>query len=124
MSEFGTMLRTYREFIRLSQSRLAARADLDHSYVSRLESGQRTPTREAVTRISDALRLDAEQHDILMRAAGFINNDDAAFLTRLKDDAEVAGLVALFNDPDVPAPYQRMTREIVAALIDQAMEAA
>lgn len=36
------MLRAYREEHRLSQARLAERLDVDHSHISRIESGTRT----------------------------------------------------------------------------------
>ena len=41
--EFGSLLKTLRERHGVSQSKLAERADFDHSYVSRLESGARMP---------------------------------------------------------------------------------
>jgi transcriptional regulator with XRE-family HTH domain len=58
---FGKTLKHYREGRRVSQSKLAERAGLDHSYVSRLESGARTPTRDAVEQLSRALELNRAQ---------------------------------------------------------------
>ncbi|MFM8595041.1 MAG: helix-turn-helix domain-containing protein [Chloroflexota bacterium] len=55
--EFGMQLKSLREARRVSQSKLAERAEFDHSYVSRLESGARMPTRDAVERLSSALLL-------------------------------------------------------------------
>lgn len=71
MSAFAPTLKAMREGRGLSQSKLAKRAEVSHSYVSRLESGERNPTREAVDRLAAALRLDDEERDDLMLAAGF-----------------------------------------------------
>ena len=49
MVTFAPLLREYRDRRRLSQSRLAEAAGFDHSYVSRLESGTRMPTRDALS---------------------------------------------------------------------------
>jgi transcriptional regulator with XRE-family HTH domain len=62
----------------VSQSRLAALCDFDHSYVSRLEAGQRHPTRAAVERIATALQLDDDDRRELYHAAGFLRDDDLA----------------------------------------------
>jgi transcriptional regulator with XRE-family HTH domain len=72
MSEFGPLLKGFREARYLSQSKLADRASLCHSYVSRLESGARMPTRESVDRLAAALKLEPEERDRLLNAAGFL----------------------------------------------------
>jgi len=64
-------IRRYRLAAGFSQSKLATKARLDHSYVSRLEHGDRMPSREALGRIADVLGLDAEARDELLLAAGF-----------------------------------------------------
>ena len=56
-SQFGALLKGFRERRGVSQSKLAERANFDHSYVSRLESGSRMPTRDAVDRLGMALGL-------------------------------------------------------------------
>jgi transcriptional regulator with XRE-family HTH domain len=70
-AEFGSLLKAMREKARpfLSQSKLAELACFDHSYVSRLESGARMPTRDAVERLAEALGVsDAERRDLLQHA--------------------------------------------------------
>jgi transcriptional regulator with XRE-family HTH domain len=54
---FGTMLKQWREERGLSQSALAQRADIDHTTISRIESGQRYPSYSMVMRLADALGL-------------------------------------------------------------------
>ena len=51
---FAQLLKQYRETTRISRSRLAESSGFDHSYVSRLESGHRMPTRDAVVKFADA----------------------------------------------------------------------
>lgn len=69
---FAARLRHYRELHRRSQSQLAKRAGVDHSYVSRLESGLRPPTRAAIERLADALGSDADERRLLFASAGFL----------------------------------------------------
>lgn len=73
MTTFAAALRTARQAHRppLSQSKLAERAGFYHSYVSRLETGTRLPTREAVVELGAALDLDPDDFDRLLLAAGF-----------------------------------------------------
>lgn len=76
---FGATLRRYRNgtngYPPLSQSALAERAHLDHSYVSRLETGSREPRRDVVNRLADALRLDPDEREELLLSAGFAEHD-------------------------------------------------
>lgn len=74
---FGDELKTLRERRRLSQSRLADMAGFDHSFISRLESGDRFPTRDAVRRLASALSATPIERDRLMTSAGFTGPADA-----------------------------------------------
>lgn len=78
----------------LSQNRLAEAADFDHSYISRLESGKRPPTRDALERISLALGLNHADHKLLVNAGGYLSRHEAtkerdmdALLLLLDDEA-------------------------------------
>ncbi|MCO5175563.1 MAG: helix-turn-helix domain-containing protein [Thermomicrobiales bacterium] len=71
-SGFAGLLRDMRDRRRLSQSRLAEAAGFDHSYVSRLESGNRMPTRDAVLKLGDAMALEESERDALLASAGFM----------------------------------------------------
>ena len=70
--EFRGLLKRHREARRWSQERLAAEADMDHSLVSRLESGQRCPTRDAIGKLATGLELTVATRDALLMAAGFL----------------------------------------------------
>lgn len=92
ISRFGRLLEAMRLNRSLSQAHLAERAGFDHSYVSRLESGARAPTRETVTAISDAMALSRAGQARLMVAAGFLPDRaaspviEAVILERARQD--------------------------------------
>lgn len=123
MSDFGAALKAMR--LRtgwVSQSGLAERAGFDHSYVSRLESGARTPTRDAVERLATALHVEPDDRERLLRSAGFIGDDDSEMVRAIRADAEVSGLWDVLNDPDVPTEYRENMRTVVRLLVAQVRE--
>lgn len=69
---FPVLLRNLRERAGLSQTKLAQLASLTHSHISRLESGERNPTCDAVLRLAEALRLDLDERAALVMAAGYL----------------------------------------------------
>lgn len=75
LSRFSATLKGFRAERRLSQSKLAEHADFDHSYVSRLESGARQPSREAVMYLALALDLTPAEEAMLLTSAGFTAGD-------------------------------------------------
>lgn len=114
---FGPVLKQFREARRVSQSKLAERAGFDHSYVSRLESGARTPTRDAVQQLGEALGLERIQQDELLAAAGFLPREVSSLLSGEPEITEVLGL--LQND-DVPQAYRDSMRQVLRLLAVQA----
>lgn len=114
---FGKALKRFREGRQVSQSKLAERAGFDHSYVSRLESGARTPTRDAVEQLARALELDRIQQDELLAAAGFLPREVSSLLAGEPEITEVLGL--LQND-EVPEAYRDSMRQVLRLLAEQA----
>lgn len=102
--------------LHLSQSKLAERADFDHSYISRLESGARMPTRQAVDLIIKALEVGPDEANILRASAGFMPDDLTALLNL---PIEVAGLITALQDmpvehiQDALAAVRAITRGLV-----------
>ena len=70
-SEFGTILRHWRETSRLSQMELALQADISSKHVSFLETGRNQPSREMILRLSNALDLPLRDRNLMLSAAGF-----------------------------------------------------
>lgn len=116
-SAFGSVLKGFREARRVSQSKLAKRAGFDHSYVSRLESGARTPTRDAVDQLAQALELAGVQHDELLVAAGFLPREVSSLLA---GEPEITEVLNLLQNADVPEEYRLSMRQVLRVLADQA----
>jgi transcriptional regulator with XRE-family HTH domain len=114
--EFGRLLKGFREGRRVSQSKLAERADFDHSYVSRLESGARMPTRDAVERLARALGLAQSEADALLAAAGFLPRDVASLLS---DEPVIGEVLDLLQDDAVPLEYRDNMRQVLRLLAEQ-----
>ncbi len=116
---FGSTLKTFRERRRVSQSKLAAAATFDHSYVSRLESGARTPTRDAVIQLASALGLKQVDRDELLASGGFLPENTASLLV---DHPEIAEVLTLLEDRDLPPEYADSMRRVLQLLAAQAKE--
>ena len=70
--DFRTLLRRHRDRRRWSQLRCAVECEMDHSLVSRLERGQRAPTRETLAKLYAGLGISTGDADDLWLAAGFL----------------------------------------------------
>lgn len=116
-AEFGTLLKSLREKRGVSQSKLAERAEFDHSYVSRLESGARMPTREAVDRLGEALALDQPQLDALLAAAGFLPRDVTSLLS---SEPVIGEVLDLLQDETFPTEYRDNIRQVLQLIAQQA----
>ncbi len=115
--EFGVLLKRYREGHGVSQSKLAERAEFDHSYVSRLESGARMPTRDAVERLGQAMGLDETEADALLAAAGFLPRDVTSLLS---SEPVIGEVLELLQDEDVPEEFRENMRQVLRLLAQQA----
>jgi transcriptional regulator with XRE-family HTH domain len=115
--EFGVQLKSLREARRVSQSKLAERADFDHSYVSRLESGARMPTREAVERLAAAMMLAQIEEDALLASAGFLPRDVTSLLS---DEPALGEVLDFLQDDALPAEYRDNMRQVLRLLAEQA----
>lgn len=118
---FAPYLRELRDRSRLSQSRLAEAAGFDHSYVSRLESGSRMPTREAVLKLAAAMQLDEHDTDSLLAAAGFMPGKIESLLAGEPVLSEALGFL---QNRAVPAEVRDDVRNMIALLVRQAQRAA
>ncbi len=117
---FATALRQARESSGLSQSRLAARAGYDHSYVSRLESDSRAPTRDAVLSLGDAMGLADIDRDYLLAAAGFL---PLKVENLLADEPIVSEVYAVLNDGTLPGDVREDLRSAIRMALRQAQRA-
>jgi transcriptional regulator with XRE-family HTH domain len=117
--QFGQTLTRLRTAQRLSQNQLAQRAGLNHSYISRLESGGRgDPSRIVVEQFVGALGLDPAGRDAddLRMAAGFLPIDPAHLLT---GETSLAKLAALLEESRLPEPSRATLRRMLALLVEE-----
>ncbi|HEY8291261.1 MAG TPA: helix-turn-helix transcriptional regulator [Thermomicrobiales bacterium] len=117
--QFGQTLTRLRTAQRLSQNQLAQRAGLNHSYISRLESGGRgDPSRVVVEQFVGALGLDPAGRDAddLRMAAGFLPIDPAHLLT---GETSLAKLAALLEETRLPEPSRATLRRMLALLVEE-----
>lgn len=75
METFGTQLRHYRTRRGLSQPRLAPLVQLDHSYLSLLETDRREPSPASAGRLVVALALTQDEQDGFYAAARIVPPD-------------------------------------------------
>lgn len=102
--DFRTLLRRYRDRRHWSQERLAGECEMDHSLVSRLESGQREPTPASLAKLCAGLELARDDADRLWLSAGLLPPDlcadelhRALALVRAARPGEIAAATALVN---------------------------
>jgi transcriptional regulator with XRE-family HTH domain len=82
VTTFPRILRDLREKHDMSQARLAKAIGVDHSYISRLESGQRRPSYDVVLAIASALGLDNEERKLLFASAGYLLPEEIEAILR------------------------------------------
>ncbi len=115
MSErFQARLKAHRDARRWSQLRAAVEAEIDHSLISRLESGQRLPNRDNIGRIVTGFGLTPAQHDELLVLAGFLPDDRAAVLG---DEPAVLALYRTLRDEAVPVVTKARLRSLVGDVL-------
>lgn len=86
--DFGWMLWSCRRRHQLSQTELADASGLDHSYLCRLETGQRKPSRAVLQTICTAMQASPAERTALLLAADF--RPDGKIGDRLLKDAFAA----------------------------------
>jgi UTP--glucose-1-phosphate uridylyltransferase len=71
LKQFGRLLGQAREAAGLSRDALAQRVGLDTSYIYRIETGARRPSREATLTLAEALGVEGESLNKWLLAAGY-----------------------------------------------------
>lgn len=110
---FASLLRRYLTAAGMSQLRLARAAGYDHSYISRLLSGERMPSRDAVEAFADVLGLPPQDRDWLLASAGYGSPRTLAVL----HEPVLEQLYAVLRDPQVPAARRVALRSALGALV-------
>ena len=72
MRRFSELLKEYRLAKEMTQGELARRVQVDNSYITRLEKGQRIPPYEKVGRLKEALGLGEDETEKFFVSAGYM----------------------------------------------------
>lgn len=112
-SPFALRLKQYRDRRRWSQERLASEAAMAQSLVSRLESGQRRPTAEAIGKLAAGLGLTLDEWDGLRVLAGYM---PLAPAHAIADEPDLVALYLLLTDDAIPPARRDGVRAAVAGL--------
>ena len=106
---FAETLRRIRMMHKLSQVKLATRAKCEHSYISRLESGSRHPTRDQVDRLVLAIGArDTERYELLTSAGYFCD---------LVIEHDLLALNDMLQDQRIDAAYRDSMRNTIKSLV-------
>ena len=70
-TQFGSLLRHWRQARRYSQLDLALQADISSKHVSFLETGRNQPSREMILRLTQAMDVPLRDRNLLLGSAGF-----------------------------------------------------
>jgi transcriptional regulator with XRE-family HTH domain len=116
MGEFGALLETYRERAGLSQRALSRRSGVNSAIISRLESGDRSPSGwEQVRALAAGLGLDESDTDALLAQAG---HWPAAILAVGPADATLLAVACVLASDRVADTARARFRSIVEGLAE------
>jgi transcriptional regulator with XRE-family HTH domain len=115
------LLRAYRRRSCLSQDAIGRSVGYDHSFVSRLESGSRLPSRDTVLRLAHAMDLDGRDTDQLLASAGFL---PLRLEYLLEEEPAIAAALAFLRDDRVPAERRDEVRTKIALVVRRAIAVA
>lgn len=92
-SDFGRMLKSWRERRKFSQLSLSLEAGVSQRHVSFMESGRAQPSREMILHLSEALDIPWRDRNRLFHAAGFA----PAYTQRNLDDEDMDAVRAVLQ---------------------------
>lgn len=112
---FPTLLKYHRERLNLSQTDLCNLLDVDHSYVSRLESGQRQPSMKLMRKLAPHLQMTRAETEQIFSAAGYMRPGAQAVESPVLQEIDI-----LLHDqrlhPVMKVTIEGLLRSIVAGL--------
>jgi len=79
LPSFPGLLKLFRTEKGISLAELGRRTGLSHSYLYRLEKGDRYPSRETVAKLAKALELSEEERKKLFWRAGFWHEEETGW---------------------------------------------
>ena len=113
IDRFGDVLLRVRERKGMTQSKLAQLANIDHSYVSRLEGNAREPSSDMVHVLARAMEADPREGDELHLAAGSLPPGMSRF-------PELVDLLLWLQDPGTPDDKRQAVRRMLWGIVELA----
>ena len=97
-TQFGTLLRHWRQARRYSQLDLALQADVSSKHVSFLETGRNQPSREMILRLTQAMDVPLRDRNLLLGSAGF---------------------APVYEESGIESPFVGRAKEALARILDK-----
>lgn len=112
-SKLGRRLEKLRVERGLAKNELAARASIDPSTLTRIESGERGASRTVLDRLVAALDLSPAEYSDLLTDAGLLSHEAA----KLVEHPELAQLTALLSDPRLTVEHRNTLLQYVTLAV-------
>jgi transcriptional regulator with XRE-family HTH domain len=109
-AHFGDQLKAYRHRARKTQRQLAADANLDFTYISKLETAAVLPPRDTAEVLAKALKLSPEEREDFLALAGAISRDMERYVRDQPAARELYRSVSQLP----PEQQERRLREFIA----------
>lgn len=104
-SSTGVAIRELRERRAWTQAELAREIGTDHSYISRIEAGNRWPSRKFMVRCAAAFGLEEEERETFLATAGYLDDALAAEALALVIDPLLVRLAEILGSHELPADF-------------------
>ena len=114
MTTFPETMKYYRAAYRVSQQAAAEGSQYDKSFISRLESGERKPSRDVILRLAEGIGLSADDTDKLLLSASFAPVQVKSLL-RHPELAQVDDLMSAAT-PDARERASKTIQDVIAVL--------
>lgn len=104
---FADVLKEWRGLRGLSQLQLAGMSEVSQRHLSFLETGRSKPSREMVTHLARALRVDPREHNRMLLSAGFAPRYSEAASGELGDVDEAIEFLLRAHEPNMAIVIDR-----------------
>lgn len=126
MSDFGRLLRKYRDNRGLTQEKLAEMAGVTISYISHLESdGPFNPSRRRVLALAEALELEPDEHRMFVYSAGYVTDtysESNVGNASSELPPEIRVLPSILKSDELSEPEKENMIKMIEMLIEMANE--
>ena len=108
-TEFSERMKMVRLEKNITQSQIAEGSSFDKSFISRLESGERKPTRDGIMYIAESMGLTADETDELLMSAHFMPIQPSSLLHEPKL-VQINDLIGMLSDDNKEFARQELER--------------